>query len=109
MAESNPIHVTDESFEKEVLQSKIPVLVDFWAEWCGPCQAIAPIFAEVATEYEGKVKFAKVDVDANSTTAPKYGVRGIPTLILFKAGSNIANNVGAITKKELKEFIDSNI
>jgi thioredoxin len=103
------IHLTDDSFETEVLQSDIPVLVDFWAEWCGPCKMIAPILDELATEYAGKIKVAKLNIDENQATAPQYGVRGIPTLILVKNGAVEAQQVGAVSKSQLAAFIDSNI
>jgi len=104
---SDPIvHVTDASFEAEVLQADQPVLVDFWAEWCGPCKMIAPILDEIARDYAGKVKVCKVDVDANSESPAKYSVRGIPTLILFKGGKPEATKVGAVSKSQLAAFID---
>ncbi len=103
------IHLTDDSFEAEVLKSDLPVLVDFWAEWCGPCKMIAPILDELATEYAGKLKIAKLNIDENQKTAPQYGVRGIPTLILVKNGSVEAQQVGAVSKSQLAAFIDSNI
>ncbi|MBB3048367.1 thioredoxin 1 [Litorivivens lipolytica] len=103
----NITHVTDSSFDSEVLSSDLPVLVDFWAEWCGPCKMIAPILDEIATEYAGKVKVCKIDVDANSDTPAKFSVRGIPTLMIFKDGNAEATKVGAISKSQLAEFIDS--
>lgn len=107
---SNNIHaISDDSFEKDVLKSETPVLVDFWAPWCGPCKAIAPILEEIAPSYEGKVKIAKLDVDQNPGTPPKFGVRGIPTLILFKDGQVKATQVGLLGKADLMRFIDSNI
>jgi thioredoxin 1 len=99
--------ITDDSFEKEVLESSIPVLVDFWATWCGPCKAIAPILDEIAEKYAGKVKFVKLDVDQNPSTPPKFGVRGIPTLILFKDGQVKATQVGLLNKTDLTQFVDN--
>jgi len=97
--------VSDETFVKDVLSSEIPVLVDFWAEWCGPCKAIGPILEEVANKYHGSVKIVKIDVDKNTQAPEKYGVRGIPTLILFKGGEAVANTVGALTKSQLVAFL----
>lgn len=99
------VHTSDASFETDVLNADIPVLVDFWAEWCGPCKMIAPILDEIATEYAGQLKVCKVDVDANPEIPPKFGIRGIPTLILFKGGSAEATKVGALSKSQLVEFI----
>ncbi|MFL2746701.1 MAG: thioredoxin [Dehalococcoidia bacterium] len=103
---ANTIPVTDQTFEEEVLKSDIPVLVDFWAEWCGPCKMIAPILEELSTEYEGKIKIAKVDVDSNAEKAGQYGVRGIPTLLIFKSGEPADQVVGAVPKATLKARID---
>jgi thioredoxin 1 len=103
------IYTSDASFEQEVLQSAVPVLVDYWAEWCGPCKMIAPILDEVAKEYEGRIKVAKLNIDENQNTPPKYGIRGIPTLMLFKNGNVEATKVGALSKSQLTAFIDSNI
>ncbi len=102
-------HVTDDTFEPEVLQSETPVLVDYWAEWCGPCKSIAPILEEVAKEYEGRLKIAKINVDENQSTPAKFGIRGIPTLMLFKNGNVEATRVGALSKSQLTAFLDSNI
>ncbi len=103
------VHVTDDSFENEVLQSSEPVLVDYWAEWCGPCKMIAPVLDEIAGEYEGRVKIAKLNIDDNPNTPPRYGIRGIPTLMLFKDGEVEATKVGAVSKSQLTAFIDSNL
>ena len=102
-------HVSDESFDSDVLNADVPVLVDYWAEWCGPCKVIAPVLEEIAAEYDGKIKVCKLDIDANETTPPKYGIRGIPTLMLFKNGSVEATKVGALSKSQLTAFLDSNI
>jgi len=99
------VHVSDATFDAEVLNSDIPVLVDFWAEWCGPCKMIAPVLDEIAGEYAGKLKICKVDVDANPEIPPKFGIRGIPTLIVFKGGNAEATKVGALSKTQLTEFI----
>ena len=101
--------VTDDTFEPEVLKSETPVLVDYWAEWCGPCKSIAPILDEVAKEYEGRLKTAKINVDENQLTPAKFGIRGIPTLMLFKNGNVEATRVGALSKSQLTAFLDSNI
>jgi thioredoxin 1 len=103
------IHVTDDSFESDVLQSNAPVLVDYWAEWCGPCKMIAPILDEVASEYADKLKIAKLDVDQNAETAQKYGIRSIPCLMIFKDGDIVATQVGALSKSQLSDFIDQNL
>src|SRR5689334_16537917 len=102
-------HITDASFEPEVLKSEVPVLVDYWAEWCGPCKSIAPILEDVAKEYGGRLKVAKINVDENQSVPAKFGIRGIPTLMLFKNGNVEATRVGALTKSQLTAFLDSNI
>ncbi len=103
------VHVSDASFDAEVLNSDIPVLVDFWAEWCGPCKMIAPVLNEIADEYAGKIKVCKVDVDANPEVPPKFGIRGIPTLIIFKGGNAEATKVGALSKTQLTEFVEASV
>jgi thioredoxin 1 len=103
------VHVTDDSFESDVLQSNQPVLIDYWAEWCGPCKMIAPVLDEIAAEYGGKLKVAKLNIDDNPNTPPRYGIRGIPTLMLFKDGEVEATKVGAVSKSQLVAFIDSNM
>jgi len=105
----NIVYLTDDSFEEEVVQAEGPVLVDYWADWCGPCKMIAPILDEIAEEYKDKVKIAKLNIDENPGTPPKYGIRGIPTLMLFKGGNVEATKVGAVSKSQLTAFIDSNI
>jgi thioredoxin 1 len=105
----NIIHVSDDSFEQEVLQSDKPVLIDYWAEWCGPCKMIAPVLAELADEYADKVQIAKLNIDDNPATPPKYGIRGIPTRMLFKNGEVEATKVGAVSKAQLAAFLDENI
>lgn len=102
-------HVTDTSFEQEVLKAQGPVLVDFWAEWCGPCKMIGPVLEEIAGDYTGKLKIAKLNIDENPQTPPKYGIRGIPTLMLFKNGQVEATKVGAVSKSQLSAFIDGNL
>jgi thioredoxin 1 len=103
------IPLTDDSFEQDVLQSALPVLVDYWAEWCGPCKMIAPILVDISQEYAGRLVVAKLNIDDNQKTPPKYGIRGIPTLMLFKNGNVEATKVGALSKSQLMAFIDSNI
>ena len=99
-------HVTDSTFDTEVLNSDLPVLVDYWAEWCGPCKMIAPIVDEIADEYGDRLKVAKMDIDNNMMTPPQYGIRGIPTLMIFRDGKVQATKVGAVSKGQLKAFID---
>lgn len=105
----NILQLADDTFEQQVIKSDVPVLVDYWAEWCGPCKMIAPVLEEIASEYEGKVKIAKLNIDDNPATPPNYGIRGIPTLMLFKNGEVEATKVGAVSKSQLTAFIDSNI
>ncbi len=102
-------HVTDQNFEDEVLKSTVPVLVDYWAEWCGPCKMIAPILEEVVKDYGEKLKVAKLNIDENQGTPPKYGIKGIPTLMIFREGNVEATKVGALSKAQLTAFIDSSI
>ena len=102
-------HVSDSSFETDVLKSDKPVLVDFWAEWCGPCKAIAPTLDELATQYDGKLQIAKMNVDDNQAIPAKFGIRGIPTLMVFKGGQLAATKVGAMTKSQLAQFIDQQL
>ena len=106
---SNIIHLSDDTFQKEVIESSIPVLVDYWAEWCGPCKMIAPILDDLVSEYDGKIKIAKLNIDENPQTPSKFGIRGIPTLMIFKDGNPEATKVGALSKSQLTAFIDSTI
>ena len=108
---ANPLikTITDASFEADVLQSSLPVLVDYWAEWCGPCRSIAPVLDELATQYEGKVQIAKMNVDENREVPAKFGIRGIPTLMMFKDGQLAQTQVGAVGKAQLVAFIDKNL
>ncbi|HLU61534.1 MAG TPA: thioredoxin TrxA [Gammaproteobacteria bacterium] len=103
------VHTTDSNFEADVLKSDLPVLVDYWAEWCGPCKMIAPVLDDIAEEYDGKVRIVKLNIDENPQTPPKYGIRGIPTLMLFKNGAVEATKVGAVSKSQLAAFIDANL
>ena len=101
-------YISDDSFEQEVLQAGVPVLGDYWADWCGPCKMISPILDEVAKEYSGKLKVCKLNIDENQATPPKFGIRGIPTLMIFKNGNVEATKVGALSKSQLTAFVDSN-
>ena len=103
------VQISDESFEEEVLQSERPVLIDYWAEWCGPCKMIAPVLDEIATEYSDRLKVVKLNIDDNPQTPPKYGIRGIPTLMVFKNGQVEATNVGAVSKAQLTAFLDDSL
>ncbi len=103
------LHTSDDQFEADVLKSELPVLLDFWAEWCAPCKMIAPILTEIAEEYEGRLKIAKLNIDENPSIPPKFGIRGIPTLILFKNGTVEGQKVGALSKSQLTAFLDTNL
>ena len=103
------VHTSDATFDNDVLKSAEPVLLDFWAEWCGPCKAIGPILEEAASEYKGRVRIAKINIDENPQTPPRFGIRGIPTLILFKNGKVEAQKVGALSKSQLSAFLDTNL
>ena len=103
------VYVTDDTFDEEVLKADGPVLVDYWAEWCGPCKMISPVLEEIAKEYNGRLKVAKLNIDENPATPPKYGIRGIPTLMLFKGGDVEATKVGAVSKSQLSAFLDENL
>jgi thioredoxin 1 len=106
---SNTLTISDDSFDTDVLASTEPVLVDYWAEWCGPCKMVAPVLEELASTYTGRLKVAKLNIDENAGTPPKYGIRGIPTLMIFKNGEVAATKVGALSKSQLITFIDENI
>ena len=103
------VHISDESFEEEVLQSERPVLIVYWAEWCGPCKMIAPVLDEIAIEYSDRLKVVKLNIDDNPQTPPKYGIRGIPTLMVFKNGKVEATKVGAVSKAQLTTFLDDSL
>jgi len=105
----NVVHISDESFEEEASQSEVPVLIDYWAPWCGPCKMIAPVLDEIATEYSGRLKVVKLNIDDNPQTPPKYGIRGIPTLMIFKNGQVEATKVGAVSKVQLRAFIEDSL
>lgn len=105
----NIVNVSDASFEEDVLKADLPVLVDYWAEWCGPCKMIAPVLEEIAKEYDGRIKVCKLNIDENNETPPKFGIRGIPTLMLFKGGNVEATKVGALSKSQLAAFVDANL
>lgn len=105
----NIVSVTDATFEEEVLKADGAVLVDYWAEWCGPCKMIAPVLEEIAKEYAGRLKVCKLNIDENNETPPKFGIRGIPTLMLFKGGNVEATKVGALSKSQLAAFVDANL
>jgi thioredoxin 1 len=109
LAGQNTLTFTDATFESDVLSSEVPVLVDFWAEWCGPCRMMGPTVDQVATDYAGKVKVGKVDVDSNQGVAARYGIRGIPTLLLFKGGKVVDQKVGAIGKPEFQKMLDAHV
>jgi len=106
---SNAIDISDDNFDSEVLESDKPVLIDFWAEWCGPCKVLGPVIDEVAEDYSDRVKFVKLNIDSNPSNTQKFGIRGIPTLLLFKGGEKIDTSVGVLSKSELASFLDKNL
>jgi thioredoxin 1 len=106
---SNVINITDQNFEDEVIKSDIPVLIDFWAEWCGPCKILGPVIDDVANDFDGRVKFTKLNIDENPDNTQKFGIRGIPTILIFKDGSKTATSVGVLSKSELISFLNENM